>query len=294
LAGCGRLGKAQRDQQQLRLEGPRNGAGPQPVAAGPRPAGPSKPGGCGRLAKGHRPAPDVARRCLEGAFPEHGPQAGSSANGVARSAAVHQRSGTVAQLRHPVPAPPPKQGIRRGQTDQRGPHRRTLIEIAANFRAPDLPPEPIREIRFVLFGREEAPPGCSGHRDFHNCGPARLESVRSALRVSRGTMILLDYIANRGASHFPGRERKLGSGSWARLPTPAGEVGRPRVCFSRAERQTRFHRRTTSPSSREGPGDRLIDWSTRTERRPGHSRQSSTRRCSTELGRDGRPLVHRP
>lgn len=95
-----------------------------------------------------------------------------------------------------------------------------LIELAR--RLPSELPKDHREIRFVLFDGEEAPPGCPD-RDFQYCALRGSRAYAVAHPGQVGDMILLDYIANRGA-HFP-RETNSSSDLWAQLRHAAEQVG---------------------------------------------------------------------
>jgi glutaminyl-peptide cyclotransferase len=95
-----------------------------------------------------------------------------------------------------------------------------LIELARDLRA-DLPADH-REIRFVLFDGEEAPPGCSD-RDFQYCALRGSRAYAAAHPGQVGDMILLDYIANKGA-RIP-RETNSDPALWGQLREAAGQVG---------------------------------------------------------------------
>jgi glutaminyl-peptide cyclotransferase len=95
-----------------------------------------------------------------------------------------------------------------------------LIEIARDLRS-DLPADH-REIRFVLFDGEEAPPGCPDRR-FQYCALRGSRAYAAAHPGQVGDMILLDYIANRGA-HFP-RETNSSPALWADLRAAAEQAG---------------------------------------------------------------------
>jgi len=95
-----------------------------------------------------------------------------------------------------------------------------LIELAR--RLPSELPKDHREIRFVLFDGEEAPPGCHD-RDFQYCALRGSRAYAAAHPGQVGDMILLDYIANRGA-HFP-RETNSSPDLWAQLGHAAEQVG---------------------------------------------------------------------
>jgi glutaminyl-peptide cyclotransferase len=95
-----------------------------------------------------------------------------------------------------------------------------MIELARDLRS-DLPADH-REIRFVLFDGEEAPPGCSD-REFQYCALRGSRAYAAAHPGQVGDMILLDYIANRGA-HFP-RETNSSPELWAQLRRAAEQVG---------------------------------------------------------------------
>jgi glutaminyl-peptide cyclotransferase len=95
-----------------------------------------------------------------------------------------------------------------------------LVELARTlpFELPAGHPE----IRFVLFDGEEAPPGCPD-RDFSYCALRGSRAYAAAHPGQVGDMILLDYIANRGA-HFP-RETNSSPELWAKLREAASQVG---------------------------------------------------------------------
>jgi Zn-dependent M28 family amino/carboxypeptidase len=95
-----------------------------------------------------------------------------------------------------------------------------LVELSRDLRS-DLPAGH-REIRFVLFDGEEAPPGCHD-RDFQYCALRGSRAYAAAHPGQVGDMILLDYIANRGA-HFP-RETNSSPDLWAQLRHAAEQVG---------------------------------------------------------------------
>jgi glutaminyl-peptide cyclotransferase len=95
-----------------------------------------------------------------------------------------------------------------------------LIELAR--RLPSELPENHREIRFVLFDGEEDPPGCSD-KDFEFCALRGSRAYVAAHPGQIGDMILLDYIANRGA-RIP-RETNSSVPLWEELRKAAGEVG---------------------------------------------------------------------
>ena len=95
-----------------------------------------------------------------------------------------------------------------------------LIEIARDLRS--ALPQGHREVVFVLFDGEEAPPGCRD-RDFQYCALRGSRAYVAAHPAPVGDMILLDYIANRGA-HFP-RETNSNGALWAQLRDAAGRAG---------------------------------------------------------------------
>ena len=95
-----------------------------------------------------------------------------------------------------------------------------LIELARTL--PSELPAGHPEIRFVLFDGEEAPPGCHD-RDFQYCALRGSRAYAAAHPGQVGDMILLDYIANRGA-HFP-RETNSSPALWAKLRDAAQQVG---------------------------------------------------------------------
>ena len=95
-----------------------------------------------------------------------------------------------------------------------------VIELARSLPA-ELPAGH-REIRFVLFDGEEDPPGCSD-QDFEFCALRGSRAYAAAHPGQIGQMILLDYIANRGAT-FP-REGNSSVPLWNRLREAAERVG---------------------------------------------------------------------
>ena len=95
-----------------------------------------------------------------------------------------------------------------------------VIELARTLPA-ELPKDH-REIRFVLFDGEEDPPGCSD-QDFEFCALRGSRAYVTAHPGQVGDMILLDYIANRGA-RIP-RETNSSVPLWAELRRAAEEVG---------------------------------------------------------------------
>jgi Zn-dependent M28 family amino/carboxypeptidase len=95
-----------------------------------------------------------------------------------------------------------------------------LVELARTL--PSELPAGHPEIRFVLFDGEEAPPGCRD-RDFQYCALRGSRAYAAAHPGQVGDMILLDYIANRGA-HFP-RETNSSPALWAKLRQAAQQVG---------------------------------------------------------------------
>src|SRR3954471_8565425 len=95
-----------------------------------------------------------------------------------------------------------------------------LIELAR--RLPSELPKDHREIRFVLFDGEEDPPGCSD-KDFEFCALRGSRAYVAAHPGQVGDMILLDYIADKGAT-FP-REGNSSPALWNRLRAAAAQVG---------------------------------------------------------------------
>jgi Iap family predicted aminopeptidase len=83
-------------------------------------------------------------------------------------------------------------------------------------------PEDHREIRFVLFDGEEDPPGCTD-QDFQFCALRGSRAYAAAHPGEIGDMILLDYIANRGAKIR--REANSNQALWDQLRQAAAEVG---------------------------------------------------------------------
>jgi glutaminyl-peptide cyclotransferase len=95
-----------------------------------------------------------------------------------------------------------------------------VIELARSL--PSQLPAGHREIRFVLFDGEEDPPGCID-KDFEFCALRGSRAYEAAHPGQVGDMILLDYIANKGAT-FP-RERNSSPQLWAQLRAAAAQVG---------------------------------------------------------------------
>jgi glutaminyl-peptide cyclotransferase len=95
-----------------------------------------------------------------------------------------------------------------------------VMELARSL--PNELPEDHRDIRFVLFDGEEDPPGCTD-RDFQFCALRGSRAYATAHPGQTGDMILLDYIANRGAQIR--REANSNVGLWERLRQAAAEVG---------------------------------------------------------------------
>jgi Zn-dependent M28 family amino/carboxypeptidase len=95
-----------------------------------------------------------------------------------------------------------------------------VIELARSLPA-ELP-EDHREVRFVLFDGEEDPPGCRDV-DFQFCALRGSRAYAAAHPGEIGDVILLDYIANRGAQIT--REANSNPALWGRLREAAAEVG---------------------------------------------------------------------
>ncbi|HSD23863.1 MAG TPA: M28 family metallopeptidase [Solirubrobacterales bacterium] len=95
-----------------------------------------------------------------------------------------------------------------------------VMELARSLPA-ELP-KSHREIRFVLFDGEEDPPGCTD-QDFQFCALRGSRAYAGAHPGQVGDMILLDYIANRGARIA--REQNSNQALWEQLRQAAAEVG---------------------------------------------------------------------
>jgi glutaminyl-peptide cyclotransferase len=95
-----------------------------------------------------------------------------------------------------------------------------VIELARSL--PPLLPADHPEIRFVLFDGEEDPPGCSD-KDFEFCALRGSRAYAAAHQGQIAQVILLDYIANRGA-RIP-REGNSSPALWAQLREAARQVG---------------------------------------------------------------------
>jgi glutaminyl-peptide cyclotransferase len=94
-----------------------------------------------------------------------------------------------------------------------------LIEIARVLRGEKRPPR-AREIRFVLFDGEEEP---AGSTDFAADALRGSKAYVKAHGRSVGTMVLLDYIANKGL-RLP-REGSSDPALWAKMRAAARRVG---------------------------------------------------------------------
>jgi peptidase M28-like protein len=79
-----------------------------------------------------------------------------------------------------------------------------------------------RELRFVLFDGEEEPPGCPPAQ-FYACALRGSKAYVAAHRDELGSMVLLDYVANRGL-RLP-REASSDAALWQRLRAAARRVG---------------------------------------------------------------------
>jgi hypothetical protein len=99
-----------------------------------------------------------------------------------------------------------------------------VIELASAL-ASELP-KGHRQIRFVLFDGEEDPPGCTD-QDFQFCALRGSRAYAAAHPGQIGQMVLLDYIANRGA-RFP-REGNSSEPLWDQIRDAAGQVGTERL-----------------------------------------------------------------
>ena len=95
-----------------------------------------------------------------------------------------------------------------------------VLELARIL--PAVLPKDHREIRFVLFDGEEDPPGCTD-RDFQFCALRGSRAYAAAHPGQIGDMILLDYIANRGAQIR--REQNSNQDLWDQLRGAAEQVG---------------------------------------------------------------------
>jgi glutaminyl-peptide cyclotransferase len=94
-----------------------------------------------------------------------------------------------------------------------------VIELARDLGGLPRPPG-AREIRFVLFDGEEEPPGST---DFLRDALRGSKAYVRAHRAEIGTMVLLDYVANKGL-RLP-REGSSTPALWARLRAAAARVG---------------------------------------------------------------------
>jgi glutaminyl-peptide cyclotransferase len=130
-----------------------------------------------------------------------------------------------------------------------------LIEIARDLRRAKRPAN-AREIRFVLFDGEEEPPGST---DFATDALRGSKAYVNAHRSTVGTMVLLDYIANKGL-RLP-REGSSDAALWARMRTAAARVGVGAVFPPRA--QTAILDDTTPFLDAGIPAIDLIDFSYR-------------------------------
>ena len=101
-----------------------------------------------------------------------------------------------------------------------------VVEVARALRRARRaqPRASLPEIRFVLFDGEEEPAGCT---DFERCGIRGSRAYVRAHAGEVGAMVLLDYVAERGA-RFP-REGTSDPELWSRLRAAARRVGRQRA-----------------------------------------------------------------
>jgi Zn-dependent M28 family amino/carboxypeptidase len=129
-----------------------------------------------------------------------------------------------------------------------------VIELARELRS-ELPAGH-REIRFVLFDGEEAPPGCTD-KFFAYCALRGARAYAAAHPGEVGDMILLDYIANRGV-RIP-RETNSSPELWDQLRRAAAEVGTEDVFPSGT--QTPIIDDDIPFIQRHVPAIDLIDWS---------------------------------
>jgi Zn-dependent M28 family amino/carboxypeptidase len=106
-----------------------------------------------------------------------------------------------------------------------------VIELARTL--PSVLPADHREIRFVLFDGEEEGPGCPNSQ-FATCALRGSRAYAAAHGGEIGDMILLDYIANKGARIT--REANSNEALWAKLRKAAGQVGAEEVFPSGAPR----------------------------------------------------------
>jgi glutaminyl-peptide cyclotransferase len=95
-----------------------------------------------------------------------------------------------------------------------------VIELARTL--PSELPADHREVRFVLFDGEEDPPGCSNAR-FATCALRGSRAYAAAHPGEIGQVILLDYIANKGA-RIP-REQNSDLALWSQLRVAAETAG---------------------------------------------------------------------
>jgi glutaminyl-peptide cyclotransferase len=131
-------------------------------------------------------------------------------------------------------------------------------ELAREERPPDAP-----ELRFVLFDGEEPPRGLPEEQsDFYSTGLRGSRAYVAAHPDETRSMILLDYVANKGL-RLP-REGSSTPELWEQIRAAAREVGFGRVFPSDTESViTDDH----TPFLRAGvPAVDMIDWSY-----PGHS-----------------------
>jgi hypothetical protein len=98
-----------------------------------------------------------------------------------------------------------------------------VLELARTLqRAPR--PKGSRELRFVLFDGEEEPPGTPPGADaFFEHALRGSKAYATAHKGEVGSMVLLDYIANRGVRFL--REEGSTPALWSRLRSAAKRVG---------------------------------------------------------------------
>ena len=244
------------------------------VAVGPRPAGSPQL----RRARGQaaadaaRTAPSSPSRARAAAGPpEH-------RRGPSRPSPGDPDRGP---LRHGVPA----EGLRRRQRQRRRDRGRDRARPHAAAELPARPPrDPLRPLR-----RRGGPAGLP-RRDFQFCALRGSRAYAAAHPGQIGDMILLDYIANRGAQ-IP-RETNSIPALWEQLREAARRGRRPRTS-SRPTTQTPVIDDHIPFLEQAVPSIDLIDCPTRTRTGAGHPRQA--RPAVPRRGRgDRRPAGPRP
>jgi hypothetical protein len=129
-----------------------------------------------------------------------------------------------------------------------------VLELARALRRPVA--RAGREVRFVLFDGEEEPPGMA-NAPLQSVGLRGSRAYAARHRGEVGEMVLLDYIANRGARF--GREGGSDAALWGRLRAAARAAGVGRL-FPASEQGVTILDDHTPFAQRGVPAVDVIDW----------------------------------